>query len=61
MVLKKSVNWTPEMLSLIGTMSDADVAKRIGSTTTVVQLKRIELGIPHCGNRVMNRQFRHLG
>jgi hypothetical protein len=56
----KDVNWTPKTLALLGTMSDSDVAKRIGNTTMqIVQLKRIELGIPRFSDRLASLRVRH--
>lgn len=37
--------WTNEMLELLGTMSDQEVAKRVGVTDSAVNIKRRTLGI----------------
>lgn len=43
---RPNFNWTEEALSLIGTMTDAEVAKRLGLSNGAVSLKRRSLGIP---------------
>ena len=40
------INWTPERIALLGTMSDSEVAKRLGCERNVVAGKRYQLGIP---------------
>jgi hypothetical protein len=37
--------WTKKALELLGKLTDADVAARIGKTVTAVKVKRIKLGI----------------
>ena len=42
-------NWTPEQLKLLGTMSDVQLAKRLGCSPAVISKKRRKLGIPAFG------------
>lgn len=42
---KAKVKWTPKKTSLLGTMSDADLAQRLGCSKQVVQARRYKLGI----------------
>lgn len=46
MAIGRSRAWTEKELSLLGTMSDREVALRIGVATPTVFLKRKSLGIP---------------
>src|SRR5438477_10438986 len=39
--------WTAGQLALLGTLADADVARRIGRTLGAVRIKREALGIPN--------------
>jgi hypothetical protein len=43
--------WTPEQLALLGTLPDAQVAKRIGRTVTAVRVMRTRRGIPSAKDR----------
>jgi hypothetical protein len=38
--------WSPQELALLGTMSDADVGKEVGLSSSAVNMKRLSLGIP---------------
>jgi hypothetical protein len=38
--------WTAEMDALLGTMSDGQVAKRVGKSRPAVRARRVKLGIP---------------
>ena len=42
-------NWTPDTLKLLGTVSDAQLAKRFGCSPAVINKKRRKLGIPAFG------------
>jgi hypothetical protein len=42
---RTKANWTTEMLAMLGKYSDRHIADLLGVTTTVVRLKRVELGI----------------
>lgn len=46
---RKDVVWTEDMIKLMGTMSDVDLAKVVGCTPTVVGIKRRRLGIEPFG------------
>jgi transposase-like protein len=50
--------WTPEDLALLGTLPDAEVARRTGRTANAVRQKRGLLGIP---NRFDGRRGRTCG
>jgi hypothetical protein len=43
---KRRDSWSAPELAMLGTMTDCDVAKKLGLNTTTVFLKRSELGIP---------------
>jgi len=43
--------WTREQLALVGTLPDAEVARRIGRSTTAVRVKRQRLSIPSAFDR----------
>lgn len=40
------IRWTPEMDALLGTMGDKAAAERLGYSTSVVNVRRRELGVP---------------
>jgi hypothetical protein len=40
------VEWTPEALALLGTMTDPEVARRTGHTVNAVHIRRRKEGIP---------------
>jgi hypothetical protein len=42
---------TPDQLALLGTMPDADLARRIGRTVEAVCVRRTQLGIPSARDR----------
>jgi hypothetical protein len=46
-----ATGWTAEQLALLGTMPDADLARRIGRTVEAVRGRRTELGIPSARDR----------
>ena len=41
----KGLTWMPEEDAILGTMSDANVAERIGRTLSAVQSRRYLLGV----------------
>ncbi|WP_280568221.1 hypothetical protein [Chromohalobacter sp. 296-RDG] len=43
---KKGRTWAPEEDQLLGTASDADIARKIGATQPQVKSRRTQLGIP---------------
>jgi len=43
---RKGRTWTPEEDRLLGTASDADIAREIGATMPQVKFRRTQLGIP---------------
>ncbi|MFM9270978.1 hypothetical protein ACJ7V3_12035 [Halomonas elongata] len=43
---KNGRTWTPEEDKLLGTASDADIARKIGATQPQVKFRRTQLGIP---------------
>jgi len=43
--------WTKKQLALVGTLPDAEVASRIGRSTTAVCVMRQRLGIPSAFDR----------
>ena len=49
MVARNKVGWTDEMVALLGTAGDRDVAKTLGLCYLTVWKKRKELGIPGRG------------
>jgi transcriptional regulator with XRE-family HTH domain len=54
----KKVTWTDEALSLLGTLSDAAIATRLGTNLTNVRQKRLKLGIePHRPRYVMTPEI----
>jgi hypothetical protein len=40
------LNWTEQVIKKMGVVSDAELAKELGCSTTLVALKRNELQIP---------------
>lgn len=44
---KLDIRWTEDQLSLLGDLSDAEVAERTGRTANAVALKRCRMGIPN--------------
>jgi hypothetical protein len=48
---KRPDGWTAEQLALLGTVPDAELARRFGRTVDAVRLKRTRLGIPKTVDR----------
>lgn len=42
----RTVDWTPEKVAILGTMSESNAARLIGVSTTAVFARRVSLGIP---------------
>jgi hypothetical protein len=49
-------NWTPALLKLLGTMPDAELAKRVGCAQEVVFQKRRTFGISAFGKSPFDRR-----
>lgn len=52
---KQPFLWTPEMLALLGTETDAVIAFRLGISTTAVQRERKARSIPPCRTHAQGR------
>jgi len=50
--------WTKEVVELLGTISDQEIAKRIGRTDSAVNIKRRILGIPAFGKSTSENKYR---
>lgn len=50
--------WTKEVVELLGTISDQEVANRIGLTDSAVNIKRRTLGIPAFGKSTSENKYR---
>jgi hypothetical protein len=54
---RKYVTWTPEMVSLLGTVNDRELGEQLGVRTEAVWLKRKSLGIPQCGHTEWTKEM----
>lgn len=51
---KKSIEWTPELDALLGTMADSRIAEMLGAARKTVSYRRENLGIPAAYDRTRN-------